>query len=293
MGILQEKLSRKEWVMTAEISPPKGPGIRKLKENIQLIGPHVQAINITDCQRAIVRMASWAACKVILDLGFEPVFQLTCRDRNSIALQSDLMGAAALGIPNVLCLTGDPVKVGDSPESKSVFEMESVKLLELTSRLQKGFDKQENKMNASTRFFMGAVVNPTLRGSSGQLDRMRKKIEAGARFFQTQANYDPQDLKQFLIQSRGFEVPVLVGVLVLHSFEVAQYINQNIPGIHLPTSILERMKHSDNPEQEGIEIAIESMLELAPHCSGFHVMTIRKENLIPKVVKGFYERQSS
>lgn len=293
MGRLQEKLLRKEAVITAEISPPKGPGIRKLKENIQLVGPHVDAINITDCQRAIVRMASWAACKVILDLGFEPVFQLTCRDRNSIALQSDLMGAAALAIPNLLCLTGDPVKAGDSPNSKSVFEMESLKLLQLTSKLQTGYDDQNHKMNASTRFFVGAVINPTLRGSQSQLERMKKKIDAGASFFQTQANYDCEDIKEFLRSSKDFRTPVLVGILVLHSLEVAQYIHKNIPGIQLPSSILQRLEKSANPEQEGINMAIETMLDLAPFCSGFHVMTIRKETLIPQVVKGYYARRTS
>ncbi|MFM8269647.1 MAG: methylenetetrahydrofolate reductase [Pseudomonadota bacterium] len=292
MGLLRDKLIEKKRVFTAEISPPKGAGTKKLRDHIQLIGPHVTAINITDCQRSIVRMASWAACKIIMDMGAEPVFQVTCRDRNSIALQADLMGASALGIPNVLCLTGDPVKVGDSPDSRSVFEYESLKLLQTASNLQRGRDAQNLKMNAPTRFFLGAVVNPTLKGSNGQLDRMKKKISSGASFFQTQANYDTEDFSSFLCKVRDLNIPILAGILVLHSAEIARFIHENIPGIQLPESIIERMAHSSNPEQEGIEIALESMLHLKDLCAGFHLMTIRREPLIPEVVKGFYERHS-
>lgn len=290
MGILRDRLAKKERVITAEISPPKGAGIKKLCEQIQLVSPHVTAINITDCQRAIVRMSSWAACKIIMDLGAEPVFQVTCRDRNSIALQADLMGASALGIPNVLCLTGDPVKAGDSPDSRSVFEYESIKLLQTASRLQQGRDAQNLKMNAPTRFFLGSVVNPTLKGSQGQLDRMKKKLAAGALFFQTQANYDVQDFASFLRQTRDLNTPILAGILVLHSAEIARLIHDKIPGIQLPEDIIQRMESSSNPEQEGIQMAIDTMLELKDLCAGFHVMTIRRETLIPSVVKGFYER---
>lgn len=288
MSHLSELLNRKEFVITAEISPPKGPGIKKLKENIQMLRPYVNALNITDCQRAIVRMASWAACKVIIDEGTEPILQMTCRDRNSIGLQADLMGAAALGISNVLCLTGDPVKVGDSPTSKSVFELESVRLLQLLNTLQKGQDGSGNKMNAKTRFFPGAVVNPTLRGGMGQLERMKKKIEAGALFFQTQANYDVEDFSEFLKMSNTLKTPVIAGILVLHSSQIAQYIHNNIPGIQLPQTVLSRMETSSDPEKEGIAIALESMETLRPFCSGFHLMTIRNESLIPLIVKGFH-----
>jgi len=288
MGKLQEKLQKQEFVLTAEISPPKGAGIKKLKEHVQLLSPHVTAINITDSQRSIVRMASWAACKVILELGAEPVYQLTCRDRNAIGLQSDLMGASALGIPNLLCLTGDPVKVGDHPTSKSVFEMESTGLLKMVSTLQTGRDAQSNKMNAPTRFFVGAVVNPTHKGSSTQLERMKKKREAGARFFQTQANYDLEDLSSFLNSTKEIQAPVLVGILILHSAKIAHYIHENIPGIQLPSQVLKRMESAVHPEKEGIAIAVETMKMLEGQCAGFHLMTIRQEHLIPELVRHFY-----
>jgi len=227
-----------------------------------------------------------------MDLGVEPVFQLTCRDRNSIALQADLMGASALGISNVLCLTGDPVKVGDSPESRSVFEYESIKLLQTASNLQKGRDAQNLKMNAPTRFFLGSVVNPTVKGNLGQLERMKKKVAAGACFFQTQANYDNEDFYSFLRLSQDINTPILAGILVLHSADIARFINKNIPGIQLPQSIIKRLEEASSPEEEGIKIAIESMLQLKDFCAGFHIMTIRREPLIPTLVKGFYERNS-
>jgi methylenetetrahydrofolate reductase (NADPH) len=278
MGQLQEKLAQHQRVITAEISPPKGAGVKKLKENIALLKPWVTAINVTDCQRALVRMASWAVCKILLDSGAEPVFQLTCRDRNSIALQSDL--------------TGDPVKVGDSPDSKSVFELESLKLLQLVSKLQKGRDSHELKMNAPTRFFVGAVVNPTLKGSNGQLERMKKKIGHGASFFQTQANYDIDDFASFLKSAQEFQVPVLAGILILHSAEVANYIRANLPGIQMPDEIAVQLNNSKDQEAEGIQIAVNSMLKLEHLCAGFHLMTIRQESLIPKVVEQYYAKST-
>jgi len=236
-------------------------------------------------------MASWAACKVILEEGSEPVFQVTCRDRNSIALQADLMGASALGIKNVLFLTGDPVKVGDSPSSKSVFELESVKLLELATRLETGKDGNDIKMNSPLRFFKGAVVNPTLSGSASQLERMKKKVAAGASFFQTQANYDNEDFLSFLNETKTLHTPVLAGILILHSADVAAYIRENIPGIRLPEEVVSRLKEASHPEEEGIQMAVESMNKLKSACAGFHLMSIRQEHLIPKVIQQFQKGQ--
>lgn len=285
MGLLRDKLRNNEPVLTAEISPPKGPGIRKLKENIEQLKPWVTAINITDCQRSIVRMASWAACKVILEQGAEPVLQVTGRDRNSIAIQADLMGSFGLGIRNVLFLTGDPVKAGDSPHSKPVFELESLKLLELASQLGQGKDGSSLKMNSAARFFKGAVVNPSLAGSTSQLERMKKKVQAGASFFQTQANYDTQDFRNFLTESRPLKVPVLAGILILHSADIATYIHKNIPGIRLPQEIITRLETASDPVREGIQMAVESMRQLKDYCAGFHLMTIRQEHLIPQVIQ--------
>jgi len=291
MGKLADKLARNERVITAEIAPPKGPGIKKLLEHASLIGPKVDAINITDCQRALVKMSSLAACKVLLDAGHEPVFQLTCRDRNSIALQSDLMGAGALGIPNLLCLTGDPVKVGDCAQAKSVFEVESVRQLEIVRKLQGGTDWNGAKMNKKTKFLVGSVVNPSNQGQSGQLARMEKKVAAGAQFFQTQANYDIEDFRVFIAEAKKrFDTKILAGILLLHSAEVARYIHDNIPGIRIPDEVLAGFEKAQNPEQHGIDFAVKTMRALEDVADGFHLMTIRTEELLPKLWDAYHAK---
>lgn len=286
MGNLEQALQSTKPIYTAEITPPKGPGIKKLLTLANLLKPYVTAINLTDCQRALVRMSSLAASKVLLDNGIEPVYQLTCRDRNSIALQSDCMGAAALGIPNILCLTGDPVKVGDNPTAKPVFEMESLGQLELLSYLQKGTDKCGHKMNRKTKLHIGAVVNPTLKNRS-QLQRMQKKLELGARFFQTQANYDLEDYVAFLQEARKLPTKILAGVLILNSAEIADYIHTQIPGIQVPANLLNEMKSSKDPLKTGLEFAVTTMKAVAPYVDGFHMMTIRQEELIPPVIETY------
>jgi len=293
MSLLSEKLNSGQRVITAEITPPKGAGIKKLLRNAELLRPHVDAINITDCQRALVRMSSLAAAKVLLEQGIEPVYQLTCRDRNTIALQADLMGASALGIPNLLCLTGDPVKVGDSPNSRSVFELESVGLLNLVGKLQQGRDLHGNKMNAPTKFFVGAVVNPTLQNEKSQLHRMEKKLEAGAKFFQTQACYDLDEFHSFLKEARKFQTKTIGGVLILHSLELALYINDHIPGIRIPEPVVQRFREASDAMEVGLDFAAETMIKIEALCDGFHLMSIRAEELIPKALERYYAKRKT
>jgi methylenetetrahydrofolate reductase (NADPH) len=289
---LLQKFESGSQVITAEITPPKGAGIKKLLANAEILREHVDAINVTDCQRGLVRMSSMAACKVLLEHGIQPVFQLTCRDRNTIGLQSDLMGASAMGIPNLLCLTGDPVKVGDSPNSKPVFEVEAVRLLELVAKLQQGHDGEGIKMNAPTKFYVGGVVNPTLENNRSQFLRMEKKVRAGARFFQTQANYDLDGFYAFLNEARQFNVKCLAGILILHSAEMAQYVHEHIPGIQIPHAVLEKFRNAGGDGQSvGVDFAVETMLRLTPVCDGFHMMSIREENLIPVVLEKYYEQR--
>lgn len=290
MTDLHEKLQTGSKVFTAEITPPKGAGIKKLVKNAEILRGCVDALNVTDCQRALVRMSSLAACRVLADHSFETVLQVTCRDRNSIALQADLMGASALGIRNLLCLTGDPVKAGDNPTAKSVFEFESVRLLELVAKLQTGTDGSDHKMNAATKFFVGAVVNPSLISAASQLNRMEKKIGAGARFFQSQANYDLDDFPNFLDKARPMGAYLLPGILILHSREIAKHIHENIPGIRIPDSVLRRFEKCADPREEGIELAVETMIAVDRVSDGFHLMSIRAEELIPEVLKRYHER---
>ncbi len=291
MGTLREKLLAGNKVISAEITPPKGIGVKKLLDNARLLSPFVDAINITDCQRALVKMSSLAACKVLLDEGLEPVYQLTCRDRNRIALQSDLMGAGALGITNLLCLTGDPVKVGDHPDSKPVFELEAVGLLNIVQKLQAREDDKGNKMNKATQFFVGAVVNPTLK-SAGQMVRLEKKIQSGALFFQTQANYDLEDFVGFLKSAKSRQTKIIAGVLIIESYEMLAYIHKNLPGVQVPEDVLQRFERSKDPLQTGIDFAVETMLAVEKECAGFHLMSIRAEELIPKVMESYAKRKS-
>lgn len=287
MSRLSEKLSSGQKVITAEITPPKGAGTKKLLRHATMLRTQVDAINITDCQRALVKMSSLAACKVLLENGIEPVYQLTCRDRNSIALQSDLMGASALGIPNLLCLTGDPVKVGDHPNARSVFEVESTQLLKIVGQLQNGRDMSGAKMNAATRFFVGAVVNPTLTNEKSQLRRMEKKVEAGASFFQTQACYCIDTFRSFLTEAQSLKIPILAGILILHSSEIAHYLKSNIPGITLGDDVL-RQFESSQERTVGIELAVRIMRGIEDLCAGFHLMTVREEEIIPEVLEKYY-----
>lgn len=288
MSRLREKFQKNEFVVTAEITPPKGAGIKKLLEHANAIGPCVDSINITDGQRGLVKMSSLAASKVLLDAGYDPVYQVTCRDRNTIALQSDLMGAGALGITNVLCLTGDPVKAGDHPHAKSVFEVEALGLLEIVKKLQGGTDFVGNKMNKATKFHVGAVVNPTL-SVANQLSRMEKKKEAGATFFQTQANYDPEDFAKFLQEARKLNTKVLAGIVLLHTAEIAHYLKDNIPGIRFPDSLLADYDKAADAEAFAIEWAVKTMKIVRPYCDGFHLMTVRHEEIIPRWVARWKE----
>lgn len=290
MGRLQEKFSKGEFVITAEIAPNKGAGIKKFTEHAKILGPIVDALNVTDCQRSLVRMSSLAASRILLDLGYEPVYQLTCRDRNAIALQSDLMGASALGIHNLLCLTGDPVKAGDHPTSKSVFEVETLGLLKLVKHLQTGTDAQGNKLNAKTKFYTGAVVNPTTASQNSQLHRLQKKMEGGAEFFQTQANYDLDDFEAFLREAQALNTKIMAGVLLLHSYEVASFINEHIPGISVPQNILERFRTSTDQLQTGLDFAVETMKRMRPYVQGFHLMTIRNEEQVPRLLELYHGR---
>lgn len=288
---LQAKLESGQKAYTAEVTPPKGSGIKKFLERTGELQNRMDAVNLTDCQRALVRMSSLAASKILIDEGLEPVFQLTCRDRNKIALQSDLMGAYALGIRNVLCLTGDPVKVGDCVSAKSVFDVEAIGLLGIVKRLQNGKDFEGHTLSARTRFYVGAVVNPTVASNSNQLARMEKKIEAGAEFFQTQANYDLEDYHAFLTKARPLRTKILAGILLLNSYEMAAFVNENLPGIRVPNHVLERFKNSSDPAQTGLDFAVETMKCVENVCDGFHLMSIRAEELIPKIMDNYHDQR--
>jgi methylenetetrahydrofolate reductase (NADPH) len=284
MSALSEALKSGKFVVTSEIGPPKGVDITEMLEDAELLQGRVDAVNVTDQQSSVMRLGSLAVCRLLLERGIEPIFQMTCRDRNRIALQSDLLSASVLGIENVLCLTGDYVSLGDHPDAKPVFDLDSVSLLETASKLQQGQDLAAKELKGSPEFFLGAAVTPGADPLEPQILKMEKKIKAGAQFFQTQAVYEPEQFESFMSRVRHFDVPVLVGLILLKSAGMARFMNKNIAGVHVPDSVIDEMDKAENKRQQSIEIAARLIKDLKHLCQGVHIMPIGWEKHVPAVL---------
>jgi len=252
-----------------------------------LLRDWVQAINVTDGSRAVMRMSSLAVCRLLLDAGLEPVLQMAGRDRNRIGIQADLLGAHALGIRNLLCLTGDSVKAGDQPSVRPVHELESVRLLQQVSAFNRGEDPvKESLPDGPTALFAGAAADPHCASWSGLKRRLERKREAGARFVQTQMVMDPRVLERFCRDMAApMELPVLAGVFLLKSARNASFINQKVPGANIPDSLIARLDAASDPAAEGIAIAAEQVRQFAGIAQGVHVMAVRAEERIPEVLE--------
>ncbi len=274
-------------LLTAEIFPPKGTNLTKVLAKAKLLSPAIAAFNITDSQRAVMRLSPLAIAKVMLDAGYLPICQLTCRDRNRLALQSDLLGAAALGIENVLLLSGDHPKHGDHPEAKPVFDLDAAQLLDVARQLMAGKDMQGNVLDGAPDFCLGAVVNPTAEPMEHQLLMFRKKALLGAEFFQTQVIYDVAVYRAFRDAVQVMNLPqlplVLPSVLLLKSAKMAERMAQ-VPGIRIPESVVARMQGAADPLSEGKQICAELIDELLGLAPGVHVMAINCEELIPDIL---------
>jgi len=284
---LQETLEKKSKVITAELMPPRGGSpVRSLKI-AQLLKDKVHAVNITDGSRAVMRMCSLAMSKLLLENGIEPVMQISCRDRNKIALQSDILGANALGIKNILCITGDSVKAGDQEDAKAVHEFESVRLLQQIQAFNKGIDPTLGELSdKKTHLFAGAAADPSCRNQRSLENRIRKKKEAGAGFIQTQMVMERENLIEFCEKiSTPFEIPVIAGVFLLKSYKNALFINKYVPGANIPENILNRLKNAKDPLQEGIQIAAEQAKDFINIADGVHLMAVKAEHLIPEILK--------
>lgn len=273
-----------EFVVTSEVGPPKGSDVAEMLETAETLRGRVHALNVTDNQAAVMRLCTLAACVHLKQAGHEPVLQVTCRDRNRLAMQSDLLGAASFGITNVLALTGDHVVVGDHPQAKAVFDLESVQLLGAIEALNGGHDLAGNDLHGAPDFFAGAVVTPDANPLPPQLAKFEKKIAAGARYFQTQAVYDPESFANFMRYARSFDVKVLAGVVVLRSAGMARFMNKNIPGISVPPELIAELGASDDPARTGIEIAARFIREVRDLCDGVHIMAVGAEHLVPDVL---------
>jgi len=284
MSNLSEALKSGKFVVTTEIGPPKGVDIEEMLEDAELLRGRVDAINVTDQQSSVMRVGSLAICRLLKERGLEPVFQMTCRDRNRIALQSDLLSAHVLGIENVLCLTGDYVSLGDHPDAKPVFDLDSVSLLESATLLQQGRDLAGKELNGNPRFFLGAVVTPGANPYEPQIIKMEKKVKAGAQFFQTQAVYQPEEFEKFMQQVGHLKVPVLLGIVLLKSAGMARFMNKNVAGVHVPEALIEEMDKAEDKRQQSTEIAARLIKDMKGLCQGVHIMAIGWEKMVPAVL---------
>ena len=286
---ITELFDRGEFVVTAEIGPPKGFHLDEVLHEAEEYLQDVSAINVTDCQGSSMRMGSLATCKALKDKGFEPIFQLACRDRNRIALQSDLLSAAYFGIDNLLLLTGDHTRMGDTPGAKPVFDLDSVSLIHAVRQLEQGIDLGGNELSGEPpKFAKGAVVSACSDSIDIQLLKMERKIMAGAEYFQTQAVFEPEKFISFMEKARQFGVPVMLGLIIPKSAGQANFMSNNIAGISVPPEMIEELKA--NPEKTkagvtGIEILARIIKQCREYCSGVHIMALGWESKIPDILK--------
>ena len=284
---LQSQVEAGKFVVTAEVGPLKGTDTTEINEVAELLGGRADAVNVTDQQSSVMRLGSLATCHLLKEKGLDPVFQLTCRDRNRIALQSDLLSAYVLGINNVLSITGDLPMLGDHPQAKPVYDLDSVQLLWVIKKLNEGYDLAGNELKGKPNFFPGAVVNPgadTEVAFELQIIKMEKKIAVGARFFQTQAVFDLDVLAKFMRRVEGFKVPILAGVIPLKSVGMARFMNKNIAGISIPEELIDKMSKTEDKVRTGLEIAANTIRELKGMCQGVHIMAMGWERKVPAML---------
>jgi methylenetetrahydrofolate reductase (NADPH) len=277
-------LEAQTFVVTAELNPPKGTNLEPLLKKAAMLKDRVYAFNLTDSHTSRMTVSPVAVARILLDRGIESILQVTCRDRNRIALQSDLLGAFALGIRNVLCMTGDDPKLGDHPNAKPVFDLGAITLLEGLTALQSGYDIGGNALQGTPSFWVGAVANPGADDLETELERMQQKIEAGAQFFQTQAIYDPRVFDRFVKAASEYNVPILPSVIPLKSAKMAQYFNDHVPGVVVPQDLIAEMAAAPYPQETSVQVASRLIKALRPMCQGIHLIAMGWESRIPQIL---------
>jgi methylenetetrahydrofolate reductase (NADPH) len=282
--LLSRKMGANRFIITAELAPPRGSDLGPFLRMAEFVAPHVDAINVTDNQGANMRMTPLTAAALLVREGIEPIMQLTCRDRNRLALQSDLLGAAAMGIHNILALSGDHISCGDHSQGRAVFDLDSVLLIQTIQGLNEGLDINGKPLDGNTTFFAGAAAAPEVEPFIVTRPKLVKKAVAGARFFQTQAVFDPQKLTMFCEAVEPLEVKIIAGILVLRSAKMAEYINRNIPGLKIPQAVVERLASSPNAAAEGVRIATELAVRCRGLCHGVHLMAMGRDEIVPEIV---------
>jgi len=283
----KDKILAGKFLITGEVGPPKGVDVAHLLEEADIFKDRVDATNVTDIQSSVMRVGSLAVSYLLKDRGHTPIFQLTCRDRNRLALQSDVLSAAILGIENILILTGDHQALGDHPQAKGVFDLNSVQLLDAVKGLQEGHDMMGNKLEgAAPRFCVGAVVNPGADPIEPEIIKLEKKIHAGAEFIQTQAVYEPGKFKAFMTMIKYIKVPILAGIVLLKSAGMAKYMNENVAGVYVPPDLIEEISSvpKEARQNKSVEIAARLIKGLRPLCAGIHIMPLGWDKCIPQVL---------
>ena len=281
---LSDLFASGKLVVTSEVGPPKGTDTSEMLGNAELLKPRVDAVNVTDQQSSVMRLGSLVSSFLLKQRGVEPIYQVTCRDRNRIALQSDLLSAWAAGIENVLCLTGDYVSLGDFPQAKPVFDLDSVSLLVSAMKLNNGLDLADNELQGGPDFCLGAVVTPAADPVEPQLIKMEKKVRAGASFIQTQGIFDAERFAAFMNQAKDFGVPIIAGIILLKSAGMARFMNENVAGVHVPDPLIQAMAKAEDRVQKSIKIAARLINEVKDLCQGVHIMPIGWERHVPAVL---------
>ncbi|MBW2366124.1 MAG: methylenetetrahydrofolate reductase, partial [Deltaproteobacteria bacterium] len=284
----KDALDSGKFLVTSEVAPPKGINLEKTAHHIELLKDKVDAMNLTDHQSSVMRFPSLGGALLVKEMGGEPILQMTCRDRNRLALQADLLFAASRGIKNVLCLTGDSVMLGDHKGAKGVFDLDSSQLLAAIKTLEKGKDLGGNELDGEVSFCAGAIVTPEAKPLEPQLIKFEKKIEAGAEFIQTQAVYDLDKLKEFMEYARQFPVKILAGIILLTSAPMARFMNKNIAGVNVPKELIDEIASAPKGGvlAKGIEIAGRMIQRIYKEqiCDGVHIMAIGKEDKVPDIM---------
>lgn len=279
---LKEAFEIGKFVITTELCPPKGVDVENILERASILKGLVDAINVTDNHRAKMNLSSLAFSCLLLKEGHDPIFQMTCRDRNSLALQSDILGAYALGIRNILALTGD--QPPDISKVKPVFEINSIDLIRLINKLQKGEDFYGDKLSGKPKFLVGGAINPSVKDLNSEAKRLIKKIDAGIDFVQSQIIFDTTKVKELLKLTKRKGYKFIASILPLKSYKTAVFIKQKVHGVHLPDIILRRMEEASDQAEEGVNIAVELMQELEAICDGVHLITMNNIEVIPRIV---------
>jgi len=289
MSRLKDVIDSGKFVLTEEITAPKGVDISGEMEKLErYLKGRIDAINVTDNPSAVMRMSPIALCAKLVEAGYDPVLHVTCRDRNRLALQSEILGAYLLGIRNVLAITGDPPASGDHPEAKPVFDLDAVSLLQTLEKLRSGRDLAGNELKgAPVDLFLGATVAPGMDPQDVQISKMAGKVEAGARFFQTQAVYEPDKFESFMNKAQKFRRPVIAGIVIVKSPQMAQHMNEHFGGVHVPEFMVQRLDAAskDDRPKVAIELMAGLMKQIRPMCQGFHIMPIGWERYVPELLQ--------